>query len=173
MSKDFKVGALSLLAICLIAPLEFGFAGIPVTLQSLVIFVCAGLMHPKTSAAVLLLYLLLGGMGVPVFADYHAGWAKLVGPTAGFLWGFLLVALFISWQVQQKELHFFNAIILIFVSHIILLIPGFIVLELQMPAVNLWPTFVGLIPGLLIKSMAGGLLLAYLRAKVLRAPEEA
>lgn len=168
MSKDFKIGALSLLAICLIAPLEFGFSGIPVTLQSLVIFVCAGLMRPKISATVLLLYLLLGGFGLPVFADYHAGWAKLVGPTAGFLWGFLVVAVFISWQVQQKELHFFNAIVLVFVAHFLLLLPGFIVLEIQMPAAKLWPTFVGLIPGLLFKSMAGGLLLAYLRAKVHR-----
>lgn len=173
MSREVKIALISLLVICLIAPFEFSFVGVPVTLQSFVIFVGAGLLAPRSSALVVLLYLLLGGLGLPVFADHHSGWAKLIGPTSGFLWGFLAVSVYISWQIQQRELHFFNAIVLIFVAHFILLIPGFIVLKIQIPGARLWPTFVGLIPGLLIKSMLGGLLLAYLRAKVVKTKNEA
>lgn len=38
----------------------------------------------------------LGAIGLPVFAGFSGGFAALVGPTAGFLWGFLIYAVFTS-----------------------------------------------------------------------------
>lgn len=47
---------------------------------------------PKDGALSQLLYLLVGAVGLPVFSRQLGGFTVLVGPTAGFLWGFVLSA---------------------------------------------------------------------------------
>ncbi|MER0122696.1 biotin transporter BioY [Streptococcus sp. ZJ93] len=63
---------------------------VPFTLQTLAVGLIASLYSPKEAITSLLLYLLLGAIGLPVFAGFSGGIASLFGPTAGFLWGFLL-----------------------------------------------------------------------------------
>ena len=52
--------------------------------------------------------------------------------------------------------------LLFFRAQLLLFIPGFLVLYWQMPELNLTATLVKLIPGLLLKSLVGGLALVYL-----------
>lgn len=65
---------------------------IPFTLQTLAVGLIASLYPPKEAITSLFLYLLLGAVGLPVFAGFSGGMASLFGPTAGFLWGFVLYA---------------------------------------------------------------------------------
>lgn len=65
---------------------------VPFTLQTLAVGLIASLYPPKKAMASILLYLLLGAIGLPVFAGFSGGMASLFGPTAGFLWGFVLYA---------------------------------------------------------------------------------
>lgn len=65
---------------------------VPFTLQTLAVGLIATFYRPKEALSVVALYLLLGGIGIPVFAGFSGGFASLVSPTAGFLWGFLLYA---------------------------------------------------------------------------------
>lgn len=62
---------------------------VPVTLQVLVVAVAALVLTPAESFGAVALYLLLGTLGVPVFSGGGAGPGALVGPTGGFLFGFL------------------------------------------------------------------------------------
>jgi len=74
---------------------------VPQSLQTLgVVLVGAGLGWLRGGAA-LVLYLLVGAVGVPVFADGAAGAAHLVGPTAGYLMGFVLAAAWVGWGVER------------------------------------------------------------------------
>lgn len=65
---------------------------VPFTLQTLAIGLIACLYKPKEALSSVALYLTLGAIGLPVFASFSGGFAALVGPTAGFLWGFLVYA---------------------------------------------------------------------------------
>ncbi len=68
-------------------------AGIPITLQTLGVALCGYSLGWKWASAAVAVYLLLGGIGLPIFAGFSGGIGWLFGgPTAGFLWGFLMVA---------------------------------------------------------------------------------
>lgn len=64
---------------------------------SLIAVYLAGLFLPvKTAALSQLVYLLLGIVGVPVFAGFQSGAARLAGPTGGYLLVFPVIALILS-----------------------------------------------------------------------------
>jgi len=62
---------------------------VPLTLQVLVVVVAALLLTPAQAGLAVGVYLLEGAIGLPVFAGMLGGVGVLVGPTGGYLWGFL------------------------------------------------------------------------------------
>lgn len=66
---------------------------VPVTLQPLAVLVVGGLLGPGLGASSMVLYLVLGALGVPVFTPYGLpGLARLVGPTGGYLLAYPVAA---------------------------------------------------------------------------------
>ena len=65
---------------------------VPMTLQPLAVIVIGALLGPGAAASALLLYLLAGASGLPVFSAGRAGAAWLVGPTGGYLLAFPVAA---------------------------------------------------------------------------------
>ena len=166
LTRNLLIPAIALLLICLLGPLKIEAFSVPITLQTLVIFTAAAVLTWQQTAIVVGAYLVLGGLGLPVFAGYSSGLEKLLGPTAGFLWGFWAVGVLLSLQMATTPKNYFLPMVAFFVAHIGLLIPGFIVVHLKVEGAELWPTFVRLIPGLLIKSVLGGILATYLNKKL-------
>jgi len=68
--------------------------GVPVTLQTFGIMLAGIILGPKKGAIAVLVYILLGAMGVPVFSGFKGGFAIITGPTGGFILSFPLIALF-------------------------------------------------------------------------------
>lgn len=66
--------------------------GVPFTFQTFVVILIALLLPPGWAAASVGTYLALGFIGVPVFAGFRGGPGVLLGPTGGFLFGFLVGA---------------------------------------------------------------------------------
>ncbi len=66
---------------------------IPFTMQTFMLYCAAWLLTPKQCFAAVALYLLLGAVGIPVFSGFQGGIGILLGPTGGFLLGFLLLPL--------------------------------------------------------------------------------
>ena len=64
--------------------------GVPMTLQTFAFALVGYILLPKRSFYSILLYLLLGATGLPVFANLRGGIMHLAGLTGGFLWGSLL-----------------------------------------------------------------------------------
>ena len=62
---------------------------IPVTLQTFGVYVALLLSGARRGTMAVAVYLLLGGVGVPVFSGFHGGLGSLFGPTGGYLWGLL------------------------------------------------------------------------------------
>lgn len=75
------------------AQMLFNVGIVPVTVQSLVIFVVLLVLEPGEATGVIGVYLLIGLMGLPVGAGFNGGVGWLLGPTGGFLIGFYIAAL--------------------------------------------------------------------------------
>jgi biotin transport system substrate-specific component len=82
------------LLIALLAQLQFvlPFSPVPITGQTFAVLLLGAIYGSMRGPATVLTYLALGVMGLPVFAGGAFGVAKLVGPTAGYLVGFLAAA---------------------------------------------------------------------------------
>ena len=63
---------------------------VPFTLQTMVLALLPIALGTRVAVRSVALYLLLGAVGLPVFSGLAGGVAHLVGPTGGFLWGFLV-----------------------------------------------------------------------------------
>ena len=68
--------------------------GVPLTLQTFGVALCGFICGPLIGSCALGTYLLLGAVGIPVFSHFKGGVATFLGPTGGFLWGFLLLVFF-------------------------------------------------------------------------------
>lgn len=74
-------------------------ATVPFTLQTFGIFVTVGILGGKRGSVSVLIYLLLGAVGIPVFAGFKGGIGALLGTTGGYIIGFLFSAL-IMWGME-------------------------------------------------------------------------
>lgn len=68
-------------------------AAVPFTLQTLGVFLALRLLGGKKGTLSILVYILLGAVGVPVFSGFSGGLGKLLGPTGGYIVGFLAAGL--------------------------------------------------------------------------------
>ena len=79
---------------------------VPVTLQTFAVALIGALFGAVRGSFVVLIYFLMGLIGIPVFAGFNAGVVALLGPTGGYLIGFLfdivIVGLFTRVQLQNK-----------------------------------------------------------------------
>jgi biotin transport system substrate-specific component len=101
----------ALIAICsqIAIPLP---SGVPINLALFAVYLCALIMPAKYSIISVAVYLLLGLIGVPVFAGLKAGPAALFGKTGGYLIGYLLCA-FIIGLFRKKLSNFLNRILVL------------------------------------------------------------
>lgn len=74
---------------------------VPITLQSAMVILLGLTLGSQRAAIVVALYLFEGAIGLPVLAGGLGGFAYLVGPSAGFLWGFLPAA-FLAGFLMEK-----------------------------------------------------------------------
>ncbi|MDY5913359.1 MAG: biotin transporter BioY, partial [Inconstantimicrobium porci] len=79
------------------------FTAVPLTMQVFGVILISSLMNNKIGPASILIYLLLGSIGIPVFAGFSGGFTALIGPNGGYLIGFLLMSVVISITASSKN----------------------------------------------------------------------
>lgn len=89
--------------ICILAPfsLVLPFSPVPVSLSTLVISLAVMVLGMKNGFISVLLYVLLGLAGLPVFSGFTGGAGKLLGPTGGYILGYLFLALICGFFVDK------------------------------------------------------------------------
>ncbi|MDD2979617.1 MAG: biotin transporter BioY [Hespellia sp.] len=78
-------------------------SGVPITLQTFAVALCGYVLGSKRGTISVILYVLIGAVGVPVFAGMTGGFAALVGATGGFLFGFIPMAFLVGLGVRSKH----------------------------------------------------------------------
>ncbi len=91
------------------------FSAVPITAQLLVVFMIALLLRPKCAMVAMLVWFLLGLIGLPVFSGGNGGIGALAGPTGGYALGYLVACWLVSVVCAQatKEYQKVLAMILI------------------------------------------------------------
>lgn len=82
----------------LIPPIPVG--SLPITLQTLTVYVTAGMLGVKWGSAAVGIYIALGALGLPVFTGGQGGLGVLFGATGGYILGFLLIVLAVGLTVR-------------------------------------------------------------------------
>ena len=158
------------LSLCLLGPLSFELGSgewiIPITLQSLVVIVMAAVFGALPGVLGVGIYLLVGGLGLPVFAGYNSGWQSFVSPSGGFLIGFLFTAWLAGWGYQQLSARSAIWLLPMFIGcQLILLMQGAVGLSVAgISPQQIGSIMLSLLPGLLVKAALAVLLTLGLRA---------
>lgn len=90
---ELAIAALMAAVMCVLGPVSLQIGPIPLSLTNLVVLFSVMLLGTKLGTCSLVVYLLLGAVGLPVFSGYSGSLAKLAGPTGGYLIGFIPMAI--------------------------------------------------------------------------------
>ena len=142
------------------------FTPVPLTLQTLFVLLSGLALGKRLGALSQLSYLSLGMLGLPVFSGAGSGAFYLFGPTGGYLWGFVLAAIFLGSFARYTEARFIPVFTLICLADLIILFSGLIWLKMTL-GYSLWKLLsIGFFPfvaGDLLKAVAATSL--YLKLK--------
>jgi biotin transport system substrate-specific component len=144
------------------------FTPVPLTGQTLGVLLVAAVLGRTRGAASLILYLLEGLLGLPVFAGGPLGLARLLGPTGGYLLGFIAAAFLVGYLAERGFDRDWKRVSLMYVAGMaviylfgLLWLAHFTALSNALIA-GLWP----FLPGDLLKALCAALLLPLARTLV-------
>jgi biotin transport system substrate-specific component len=159
--------ALGTALLTLSAKINLPLPYVPMTLQTLVVLMIGAAYGWRLGTATLLAYLAEGAMGFPVFAGPVGGLAPLVGPTAGYLAGFVAAAFVTGWLSERG---WDGSVSRLFVAmglgHVVILAAGFawLAFGIRLGVGKAW--LVGVAPFIaaaVIKSVLGAVMIAAIR----------
>jgi biotin transport system substrate-specific component len=160
--------AIGSLALAISAKIQVPFWPVPITMQSLVVLLIGLAYGSRLGAATVLAYLVEGLAGLPVFAGLSAGPAYMMGPTGGYLLGFLLAAAFVGWLAERGwDRTLGGTAAALVLGHVVLFIPGVIWLAILFG----WPRAIALgvtpfIAATIVKTALGIALIAAVRSLI-------
>lgn len=140
---------------------------VPMTLQTLVVLMIGAAYGWRLGSATVIAYLAEGAIGLPVFAGPVGGLAPLIGPTAGYLYGFVLAAFATGWLSQRG---WDRSVVWLFVAmaigHVLILGTGFawLAFGMKLGVDKAW--LVGIVPFIaasLVKNALGATLVPAIR----------
>jgi biotin transport system substrate-specific component len=136
---------------------------VPVTGQTLAVLLVGATLGSVRGALSMVVYALVGAIGVPWFTEASSGWDVLAGPTGGYIIGFIFSAFFVGWlSERQWDRKILKAIALFLGGSVIVFAFGLPWLSFALGTdlnttleYGLWPFIIG---GLIKSAIAAGLL---------------
>jgi biotin transport system substrate-specific component len=104
LARDFALVIAGTLLLTLSAKIQVPFWPVPMTMQSFVVLCLGATLGARLGALTVLLYLAEGAAGLPVFAgtpEKGIGIAYMMGPTGGYLVGFVAAACLVGWLAER------------------------------------------------------------------------
>ena len=88
----------ALTAVC--SQIQIPLAPVPINLATFAIFITAGLLGKRWGTVSLIVYVLLGAVGLPVFAGFTGGFGIITGPTGGYIIGYIFTAFITGYIIE-------------------------------------------------------------------------
>jgi len=143
--------------------------GIPITLQSLLVVILPILLGWRVGVAAVVAYLIIGGLGAPVFSYGTYGWDRFTGSSGGFLLAFPIAGLLAGYAMEQFQntKSVLIGALLLFAGQFIILGLGLFWYRAIIPVEeSMLASVERLLPGLFIKTAFGGLALVLIQRLV-------
>lgn len=102
-TKELVRIALCSAVICVLAPFSIPIGPVPISLATLGVYIAAGILGSKKGTIAVIIYILIGIAGVPVFSEFGSGLGKVLSVTGGYLIGYIPCA-FISGKIIENSL---------------------------------------------------------------------
>ena len=94
---------IALLCVSSYISIPIPFSPAPITAQTIIINLIAIILLPKEAFFTMVGYILLGICGLPVFSGGQGGIGKILGPSGGYIIGYLIAAVIMSYILQNKK----------------------------------------------------------------------
>lgn len=141
--------------------------GVPMTMQTFAITLAGIVLGSKKGGMSILVYVLLGAIGVPVFAGFSGGFQNLVGPTGGFIISFPIMAYLIGLGVELKKKELFVLFLVLgTVSNYVIGVILFCVVTQSPVATGITACVLPFIPTAIIKAVVASVLGLELRKRL-------
>ena len=96
---------------------------VPFTLQTMIVLLAGAFLGAKNGAYSQLLYIFLGAVGLPIFAGGTMGFAKLIGPTGGYLLAFPIAAYLVGYFTEKSQ-KYFAVVFSMFLAELVVIAMG-------------------------------------------------
>lgn len=97
------LGAGMVVALGATPPIPLGILPVPITLQTFGVMLAGLVLGPRRAVTAMLVFVALVALGLPVLSGGRGGFGVLVGPTAGYLYGWIPAALLVGCLAQWSE----------------------------------------------------------------------
>jgi biotin transport system substrate-specific component len=87
--------------ICILGPLSIPIGLVPISFTTLAIFIALYALGLKKGVLSIVLYIVIGLIGIPVFSNFSSGPAKLFGPTGGYIISYAFMALIAGYFIDR------------------------------------------------------------------------
>ncbi len=104
-TKDLVYVSVLAAILCVFSPWAIPIGPVPVSLATFAVYFAAASTGWKRGTAAVTLFLLIGGLGLPVFSGFQGGLHKLIGPTGGYLIGYIPCAFLTGFIADRLEKH--------------------------------------------------------------------
>ena len=104
--KSMVFVALMAAFLCIFSPISIPLPLVPITLQTFGVFLVSALLGWKRGTVAVLIYLLLGLIGLPVFSGWTGGFSSFATPSSGYIIGFLFTALLTGFLIDRFSRQF-------------------------------------------------------------------
>ncbi len=101
--KNIAFTAILAAVLCVIAPFSLPIGTIPISLATFAIYITACSADLKYSFGSVIIYILLGAAGLPVFSSFTGGFQSIAGLTGGYIIGYIPCVFIISSLVKKYE----------------------------------------------------------------------
>ena len=104
--KNSKISTIAQIAViaavmCVLGPLTLPIGPVPISLTPFVIFLGVYILGMKKGTVAVIIYVLLGAFGIPVFSSFSGGIGKIMGPTGGYIIGYIFMALVAGFFIDK------------------------------------------------------------------------
>lgn len=106
-TSDIVKCAAAAAVICVLSPISVPTGVVPVSLSTFAVCLAAGVVGKFKGAIAAVVYIALGAVGFPVFSYFTGGVQKLIGPTGGYIFGYIPLAFLAGLIIDAKKDKFF------------------------------------------------------------------
>jgi biotin transport system substrate-specific component len=119
------LGGAGFVALAAQVSIDLPFTPVPITAQTFAVLLVGASLGALLGLASLGLYIFVGALGAPIYADGRHGWDVLTGPTGGYIIGFALAAFLVGALAQRRwDRRFSSAVAAMLTGNVVIYLVG-------------------------------------------------